>query len=627
MPDTTQPDQPPQPAIATGVAAILAVLKTLPDAPGVYRMLDAGQNVLYVGKAKSLKKRVVAYTRLEQLPARLQRMVLQTRSMEIVTTQSEVEALLLESNLIKSLNPKYNILLKDDKSFPYIVVTKDDAYPRIMKHRGQKRIPGTYFGPFASAGAVNQTLTWLEKAFLLRSCADTVFRNRTRPCLLYQIKRCAAPCVDYISPADYRALCDQAVAYISGKSQGLQASLAAKMEQASAALNFEDAAIYRDRIQAITAIQSHQDINPETLPFGDVIAAHQAGGQTAIQIFFFRGGRNHGTRSYFPSHAQDAALTEVLEAFIGQFYARNPPPREILVSHALPHADLAAAGLAERAGHKVVLSTPQRGDKRRLISHALKNAEDALARKLAESTAQSKLLQGVADAFGLEAAPQRIEIYDNSHLGGTRPLGAMVVAGPEGFIKTAYRTFHMDKENLPAGDDYGMMRRMLERRLKRSQQEDPNRLTDQWPDLLLIDGGQGQLAVVMEVLEDLALTDIPVVAIAKGPERNAGRERFFMPGQTPFSMPENSPVLYYLQRLRDEAHRFAIGTQRKRRTKDMHSNPLDAIAGVGPKRKKALLHHFGSAKAVAAAGLDDLQKTPGINANIAQLVYDHFHGA
>ncbi|EKV32350.1 Excinuclease ABC subunit C [Caenispirillum salinarum AK4] len=617
------PDEAPD-AVSRGVAVISRTLKTLPDKPGVYRMMNAKGDVLYVGKAKNLKKRVVAYTRIAQLPMRLQRMVTETAAMEIVVTSTEVEALLLESNYIKRLKPRYNILLRDDKSFPYVVVTEGHDYPRIIKHRGARSIPGQYFGPFASAGAVNQTLTHLQKAFLLRTCSDSVFSSRTRPCLLYQIKRCAAPCVDRISREHYGELVEESRAFLAGESARIQQALAKRMEAASENLEFEEAAMYRDRIRALTRIQSHQEVNLPSAPDADVMAIHQAGGQACIEVFFFRAGQNYGNRAYFPAHSQDAEPGEVLEAFIGQFYDNKEPPKEVLLSHDLPQAPLMAEALSAKAERKVRLHVPKRGDRAAMVVTARRNAEEALGRRLAESSAQRKLLDGVAEVFDMERTPERIEVYDNSHIQGSNAIGGMIVAGPEGFMKNSYRKFNI-KNAEAAGDDYAMMREVLTRRFARAMKEDPDRDRGQWPDVVLIDGGQGQLKVVQEVFDDLGVEDVTLVSIAKGPDRDAGRERFFMTGREPFQLPMRHPVLYFLQRLRDEAHRFAIGTHRARRSKDITRTGLEDVPGIGARRKKALLHHFGSARGVREAALRDLESVEGISAALARKIYDHFH--
>ncbi len=608
-----------------GVDIIKGYLRTLPDRPGVYRMLNDEGDALYVGKARSLKKRVTNYTMPVKLPIRLQRMIAETTQMEFVTTHTEVEALLLESNLIKKLMPRYNVLLRDDKTFPHILITGGQDFPQLTKHRGTRTEAGSYYGPFASAGAVNRVLTALQRAFQLRTCADTVFNTRTRPCLQYQIKRCTAPCVEKVTPAEYAEQVREARQFLEGRSRDIQADLAADMQAAAEALEFERAAKLRDRIRALTAIQAHQDINVEGVDDADIIAAFQDGGSTCVQVFFFRGGRNYGNRAYFPSHDKVMEADEVLAAFIAQFYDNKAAPALILVSHDLPEQELLEEALSVRAGSKVELHTPKRGDKKRLVDHAINNARDAHGRRLAETGSQTKLLAGVADAFGLAEPPQRIEVYDNSHIQGAHAIGGMIVAGPDGFIKNAYRKFTIKTEGA-AGDDFAMMREVFTRRFERALKEDPERAGESWPDLVLIDGGEGQLGVVMEVMAELGIEDVPLVAIAKGPDRDAGRERFFMPGRPPFGMEHKSPVLYYLQRLRDEAHRFAIGTHRAKREKAITTSPLDEIQGIGPRRKKALLLHFGSARAVSRAGLADLQAVEGISAAVARIIYDHFHG-
>ncbi|HEY7991257.1 MAG TPA: excinuclease ABC subunit UvrC, partial [Stellaceae bacterium] len=587
---------------AQGLAAIREVLATLPPSPGVYRMLNEKGDALYVGKARSLKARVANYTHFMALPHRLQRMVAETRKLEVILTHTEVEALLLESNLIKHLEPRYNIILRDDKSFPFIHLTGDTDFPLLTKHRGAQSAPGDYFGPFASAGSVNRTLIALQRAFLLRSCSDNIFSSRTRPCLLYQIKRCSAPCVGRIDKEGYAKLVGDARDFLTGRSQDVQQHLAAQMQDLSEHQQYEAAAYVRDRIRALTQIQGHQDINIRELGDADVIALHQAGGQTCIQVFFFRGGQNWGNRPYYPAHARDLPPADILAAFLGQFYEDKKPPRLVLLSEAPSDDALIAEALASRAGRRVELLVPQRGDKRQLVEHALVNAREALGRRLAESSAQQKLLAGVAATFGLEAPPRRIEVYDNSHIQGSNAVGGMIVAGPEGFMKNAYRKFNIrDVEN--AGDDYAMMREVLTRRFSRALKEDPGRDGGTWPDLLLIDGGAGQVTATNAVLADLGIGDLPVIGIAKGPDRDAGRERFFRAGHEPMSLEPRDPVLYFLQRLRDEAHRFAIGSHRARRQKAIGASPLDEIAGIGARRKKALLHHFGSARSVARAGL------------------------
>ena len=618
------------------MAFIERQLKALPLSPGVYRMLNAAGDVLYVGKAKNLKKRVTSYTQLLRQPNRLRRMIAETVGLEVVTTHTEAEALLLEANLIKRYKPRYNILLRDDKSFPSILLTADHAFPQVLKHRGARNRQGEYFGPFASAWAVNQTLTVLQQAFLLRSCSDSVFAARTRPCLLHQIKRCSAPCVGRIDEETYAGLVEQARGFLTGDSQGIQKVLAHRMQEASDCLDFEEAAGYRDRIRALSRVQAHQDINLRGIGSADVVAAQQAGGQTCIQVFILRAGRNYGNRAYFPSHARDNEAPEVLEAFLAQFYDSTIPPRSILLSHSLPNQVLVAEALSVRAGHKVRLSAPQRGEKRRLISHALDNARAALGRRLAESATQRRLLDGLAEVLDLDAPPERIEVFDNSHISGTRPVGAMIVAGPEGFAKGAYRKFNIrgdpgngksaaDAETAATADDYAMMREVLTRRFSRALKEDPDRAGNQWPDLVLIDGGPGQLGVAMGVLVELGIEDVALAAIAKGPDRNAGRERIHRPGRPPLTLEPRHPVLYFLQRLRDEAHRFAIGAHRGQRSKAVSKSALDQVPGIGAKRKRALLHHFGSAEAVAQAGRADLAAVEGISEAMANIVYDWFH--
>ena len=635
--------------LARGVEAIRAALRTMPTGPGVYRMLDAKGDPLYVGKARSLRARVANYTHTATLSNRLRRMVAETRVMEVVVTHTEVEALLLENNLIKRLMPRYNVLLRDDKSFPYIHLTGDHDFPQIIKHRGARNDPGDYFGPFASAGAVARTIIALQRAFLLRSCSNSIFATRTRPCLLYQIKRCSAPCVGRIDKAGYDRLLGEARGFLSGSSKEVQEKLAVRMQEAADKLDFESAAAIRDRIRALTQIQGRQDISIDGVDDADVVAAHQAGGHTCVQVFFFRAGQNWGNRAYFPSHDRQMPVEEVLGSFLGQFYENKPTPQLILLSHTPPDCALLEEALSSRAGRKVELAAPQRGDKRKLVDHALLNAREALGRRLSESATQQKLLEGVAQALGLEAPPQRIEVYDNSHIQGSHAVGAMVVAGPDGFMKSAYRKFTIRGEEAgkpepedkleaaieasaepepprpSAGDDYAMMREVLSRRFARALKEDATRERGTWPDLLLIDGGAGQLTAAQQVLADLGIDDIPLVAIAKGPDRNAGRERFFRPGREPFGLDPKDPVLYYLQRLRDEAHRFAIGTHRARRAKAIGTSPLDEIPGIGARRKKALLHHFGSARGVARAGLADLERVEGISKTVAQKIYDHFH--
>lgn len=619
----------------TGPNVIAKILKNLPSAPGVYRMLDTEGTVLYVGKAKSLKNRVASYTRLNGHSNRIARMISATASMEVITTKTEAEALLLEANLIKRMTPRYNVLLRDDKSFPYILVTKDHDAPQILKHRGTRKRKGDYFGPFASAGAVNATLNTLQRAFLLRTCTDTVYENRSRPCLLYQIKRCSAPCTGEISLDDYAALVKEAASFLTGKGSHIRDALVAKMEEASENLEFERAANYRDRIQAMSHVQQHQKINPSKLEEADVFGIHEQGGQVCVQVFFFRNFQNWGNRAFFPKADKTIPADEILESFIAQFYDDKPCPTTLLLSTELPNQDLLAEALSTRLGRRVSLLHPKRGEKQELVEYATRNAKEALARRLAETSSQAKLLAGVAAAFGMDKTPKRIEIYDNSHIQGTSAIGAMVVAGPEGFVKNQYRKFNIKSEALTPGDDYGMMREVLTRRFSRllkehgekreEQDEDADLSLPPWPDLLLIDGGAGQLSATHQVLDELEVTGVNVVSIAKGPDRNAGRERFFIKGKPPHSLEPRDPVLYFVQRLRDEAHRFAIGSHRAKRKKNMGSNPLDEVAGIGPLRKRALLKHFGSAKAVSRAGVEDLTAVEGISAAMAQNIYDHFN--
>ncbi len=612
----------------TGPALIKDYVKHLPNTPGVYRMIDASGDVLYVGKAKNLKNRVGSYVRLGGHTNRIAAMIAATAAMEFVVTNTETEALLLEANLIKQLKPKYNTLLRDDKSFPYILIRRDHESAQIVKHRGARRKQGSYFGPFASAGAVNRTLTTLQKAFLLRSCSDSVYENRSRPCMLYQIKRCSAPCVGYIEPADYDALVDDAEAFLSGRSDALRERLQREMEAAAEELEFEHAARLRNRIRALAPITTNQDVNPEGVDEADVVALHKQGGASCVQVFFFRAGQNWGNQSYFPRHDADASEANIMAAFLGQFYADKPIPACVYVSHTPTDGDLLREALSLRAERKITLHQPERGDKRKLVEHALRNADEALTRKLAESASQAKNLDLIAETFDLPGRPQRIEVYDNSHIQGAKAVGAMVVAGPEGFDKRSYRTFNMKAEDLTAGDDYAMMREVLTRRFSRllKAQTEATTRGDDWPDLVVIDGGAGQLSAALEVYDELGLpvSDAPLVAIAKGPDRNAGREQFFVPGRSAFQLPPNSPALFYLQRLRDEAHRFAIGTHRAKRTKDIAKNPLDDIPGVGPSRKRALLEHFGSARSVQRANVSDLEKVPGVSKRMAQAIYDWF---
>jgi excinuclease ABC subunit C len=628
--------------LAAGRAAIVRAIKHAPSAPGVYRMIDAKGEVLYVGKAKNIKKRVIAYTRPTGHDSRIVRMISGTVTMEFITTKTETEALLLEANLIKRLRPRFNVLLRDDKSFPFILITSDHWAPQILKHRGARTRPGHYYGPFANAGAVNRTINALQRAFLLRSCSNSFFEARTRPCLLYQIKRCAAPCTREIDFADYSELVREANEFLSGRSRLVQKELGAEMDTASAALDFERAAIYRDRLAALSTITSHQGINPRTLEEADVFAVHQAGGYTCVEVFFFRTGQNWGNRAYFPKADRALGAGEVLDAFLAQFYDDKPPPRCILVSHDFDERALLAQAFSAKSGRKVEVSVPQRGERKELVQHALANAREALARKLADTSSQEKLLKALTETFALPRAPRRIEVYDNSHIGGTNAVGAMVVAGPEGFRKHQYRKFNIRSQDLKPGDDYGMMREVLQRRFKRLLTEAPEislkaaltaeqsadtRIDDEqaWPDLVLIDGGQGQLSAAAETLAELGVTDLPLVAIAKGPDRDAGCETFFMPGRDPFKLPPRDPLLYFIERLRDEAHRFAIGSHRTRRKKDIREAGLQEIPGIGPTRKRALLHHFGTLKAIERASLPDLALVPGINAETARKIYEFFH--
>jgi excinuclease ABC subunit C len=611
-------------SLERGAGVIAGHLKTLTSSPGVYRMIGAKGEALYIGKAKNLRRRVVNYTRPDRQPERIRRMIAATASVEFITTHTEAEALLLESNLIKEFKPRYNILMRDDKSFPYILLTDDHEWPQLLKHRGARGRPGEYFGPFASAGAVNRTLNALQRVFPLRSCSDAIFSSRTRPCLQYQIKRCSGPCVARISGEAYGEIVGEAQEFLSGRSHLLQQKLSRQMEQASERQEYEAAAVFRDRIRALTEIQAHQDINIKNLGAADVIAAFQEGGQTCIQIFFFRAGQNYGNRTYFPSHARELPPEDIMRAFIGQFYADKTPPPLVLTSHEVAETELIQEALGVRAGRKVEVSRPRRGVKRKLIENARDNAREALGRRLSESAAQRKLLEGTAELFGLDAAPQRIEVYDNSHISGSNALGGMIVAGPEGMMKNAYRRFNI-KDDIAPGDDYAMMREVLRRRFSRALKEDPDRTSGNWPDLVLIDGGPGQLSVAHETLADLGIAELPLVGISKGPDRNAGRERFHMAGRTPFSLKPNDPVLYFLQRLRDEAHRFAIVGHRARRSRAIGASPLDEIAGVGKTRKRALLNHFGSAAGVSSAGLSDLEKVAGISRTVAKKIYDHFH--
>ena len=625
MHENPDPETPATAAALTGHALIQNYVKTLDGSPGVYRMLDAEARVLYVGKARNLRARVSNYARPSGHSGRIARMIRETASMMFLTTRTETEALLLEQNLIKQLKPRYNVLLRDDKSFPNILVAKGHAFPQIKKHRGAKTETGDYYGPFASAGAVNRTLNQLQRVFLLRTCSDSVFESRTRPCLLFQIKRCAGPCVGKVTVADYAALVSDAERFLQGKSTRVQEDLAAEMAAASAAMEFERAAALRDRIRALTQVQSAQGINPRGVAEADVVALHMEGGAACVQVFFIRANQSWGNRDYYPKTGSGAEEAEVLEAFLAQFYDDKTPPRLILLSHPIEDEDLMVQLLSDRAGRKVEIAVPQRGEKAELVENAARNARESLARKMSESVAQARLLEGLAEAFGLEAAPRRIEIYDNSHIQGTNAVGGMVVAGPEGFVKSQYRKFNIRGDELTPGDDFGMMKEVLTRRFARLLKEDPDRETGAWPDLLLIDGGAGQVSAVAQIMDEMGVEDIPMIGVAKGVDRDAGKEEFYRPGAPPFALRMHDPVLYFIQRLRDEAHRWAIGAHRARRTKAISATPLDEIPGVGATRKRALLAHFGSAKAVARAGLTDLQAVPGISEAMAQTIYDFFN--
>ncbi len=619
---------PPGPdAAPTGAAVIRAYLPSLPDRPGVYRMLDARSGVLYVGKARSLRKRVANYAHGTGHTTRIARMIAATAAMMFVTTETETEALLLEANLIKQLKPRFNVLLRDDKSFPHILIGGDHPFAQLRKHRGLKSTKGRYFGPFASASAVNRTINTLQKAFLLRTCRDSMFANRTRPCLLHQIKRCSGPCVGLISEADYKALEEDAARFLDGRSTRVQETLAAQMAQAAEAMEYERAAALRDRIRALTAVQANQDVNPEGVAEADVVALHEEGGQACVQVFFFRANQNWGNRAYFPRTVAGAEPGEVLEAFLAQFYGDKTPARLILLSHPIPNADLIAEALGVTAGRKVVVATPARGEKLRLVEDAARNARESLARRMAESASQARLLDSLAEAFGLEGPPRRIEVYDNSHIMGTNAVGAMVVAGPDGFIKGQYRKFNIRADGITPGDDFGMMREVLTRRFARLLKEDPDRDKGDWPDLVLIDGGAGQVSAAVTALEELGVEDVALVGVAKGVDRDAGKEEFHIPGRRAFALPHRDPTLYFVQRLRDEAHRFAIGAHRARRAQATTQTPLDDAPGVGPARKRALLAHFGSAKAVARAGVEDMMKVEGISEKTAEALYAFFHGA
>jgi excinuclease ABC subunit C len=653
-------------SLAAGREAILRYVKLAPSQPGVYRMIDARGDVLYVGKAKNVKNRIRAYARPAGLDTRIERMIAATRALEFVVTRTETEALLLEANLIKRLRPRFNVLLRDDKSFPYILITSDHWAPQILKHRGARTRPGQYYGPFASVWAVNRTINALQRAFLLRSCSDPFFESRTRPCLLHQIKRCSAPCTNEIDFGEYAVLVREANAFLSGRSKAVKDQLAAEMEKASQALDFERAAVYRDRLAALSAIQSHQGVNPRGVEEADVFALHQQGGFACVEVFFFRTGQNWGNRAYFPKADRSISSGELLSAFLAQVYDDKPCPRLILISHEIDDRALLAEALATRAGHKIEVTVPQRGEKKDLVEHALANAREALGRKLAETSSQQRLLRQLAETFGLPRVPRRIEVYDNSHIQGTNAVGAMIVAGAEGFRKKEYRKFNIRSADLTPGDDFAMMREVLTRRFKRllaeaplpsaggdlgegataphaapvpaelqrslpqAEQEfsDPAAETDNaespWLDLVLIDGGQGQLTAAMEVLAGLGV-EVPMIAIAKGPDRDAGRETFFVPGRDSFKLPPRDPLLYFVERLRDEAHRFAVGSHRARRMRDLREAGLQEIAGIGPTRKRALLHHFGTLKAIERASVTDLMQVDGISAETARRIYDFFH--
>ncbi len=600
-------------------------VKKLDSSPGVYRMLDAQARVLYVGKARNLKNRVSNYARLSGHSARIARMISETTQMMFLTTKTETEALLLEQNLIKQLKPRYNVLLRDDKSFPNILVTTDHDFPQIKKHRGAKKEKGAYYGPFASAGAVNFTLAQLQRVFMLRNCSDAIFETRTRPCLQYQIKRCTAPCVGRISAQDYGESVSDAQRFLSGKSTQIQETLAKQMAKASEAMEFERAAALRDRIRAMTQVQTSQGINPRTVPEADIIALHMDGGQACVQVFFIRANQNWGNRDFYPRIAPDHSPAEVMEAFVAQFYDTKEPPRQLILSHDIDNADLVQEMLSEKVGRKVDIVVPQRGEKLELVSGAMRNAKESLARRMSESATQAKLLRGLAEAFDLDAPPNRIEVYDNSHIQGSNAVGGMIVAGPEGFMKNQYRKFNIKGDDITPGDDFGMMKEVLMRRFSRLLKEDPERQSTAWPDLLLIDGGAGQVSAVAEILKELGVDDIAMVGVAKGIDRDHGKEEFYVTGKPVFALQRNDPVLYFIQRLRDEAHRFAIGTHRAKRAKAFVANPLDEITGVGAARKRALLAHFGSAKAVSRANLADLKAVDGVSGALAEKIYDFFH--
>jgi excinuclease ABC subunit C len=644
VPDATLPEAPPPPAPAVewertgaagegavGIEVIRELARRLPNGPGVYRMMNVAGDVLYVGKARSLKKRVGNYAQGRFHTKGVARMVRETAAMEFVVTRTETEALLLEANLIKRFRPRFNVLMRDDKSFPYILITDDHPSPGIYKHRGARTRKGTYFGPFASAGAVDRTIHAMQRAFLLRSCSDSFYANRTRPCLLYQIKRCSAPCTGEIGPADYAALVAEARAFLSGRSARIREEIAEAMRQASDALDFERAAIYRDRLGALSHVQGHQGINPQSTEEADVFAIHQEGGQSCIQVFFFRTFQNWGNRAYFPKADPSLPPEEVLGAFLAQFYDDKPCPRLVLLSHGVEDRALLEEALTTRSRHKVAVAVPQRGEKKALVDHAMQNAREALGRRLAETSSQARLLAGLAETFSLPRPPRRVEVYDNSHIMGTNAVGAMIVAGPEGFVKNQYRKFNIRSTDITPGDDFGMMREVMQRRFSRLIREHAAPEPAPEPDMeagddALPDGGQGQMSSVRAILDELGIADrVAAIGVAKGVDRDAGRERFFVSGREPFMLPVRDPVLYFVQRLRDEAHRFAIGSHRARRSRELVKNPLDEIGGIGPARKRALLHHFGSAKAVSRAAVEDLMRVDGISERVARLVYGHFH--
>ncbi len=609
----------------TGHACIQGYLKTLDGSPGVYRMLDGQARVLYVGKARNLRARVSSYARPTGHSGRIARMISETVSMMFLTTKTETEALLLEQNLIKQLKPKYNVLLRDDKSFPNILVSSTHGFPQIKKHRGAKKEKGSYYGPFANAGAVTRTLSQLQRVFLLRNCSDAMFEGRTRPCLQYQIKRCSGPCVDKISKEDYAATVHDAEQFLSGRSTQIQETLAGQMQAASDAMEFEKAGALRDRIRALTSVQTTQGINPRGVAEADVIALHMDGGQACVQVFFIRAHQNWGNQDFYPRVGADVDAAEVLEAFVGQFYDGKDPPRQLIMSHPIENADLMAAALAEKSGRKVEILVPQRGEKAELVEGAARNARESLARKMSETATQAKLLRGVAEAFDLDGPPQRIEVYDNSHIQGTNAVGGMIVAGPDGFMKNSYRKFNIRGDDLTPGDDFGMMKEVLSRRFKRLLKEDPDRGKNMWPDLLLIDGGAGQVSAVASIMREFGVEDVPMVGVAKGEDRDHGKEEFHRVGKRVMALRRNDPVLYFVQRMRDEAHRFAIGTHRAKRAKAIGATPLDEVPGVGATRKRALLAHFGSAKAVSRANLTDLKAVDGVSAKLAETIYDFFH--